>query len=260
VTVLEPVMRALTFYLDVSGDCVRRIVAVDGTVEAICRRVSNTDLMDASSRDLAIQCIKVRKHNRAATQHGATGSKGQSVPPRRPPHRRKPQALELISSRDASVTYTSGALPACLNFIVTGRDFVFKDALISAMAVVSRCCGCAPPAMPALPHARAFHPPHTARPASRLETSDDYLSPCVTRHLQASIGRHVALQHDIHIAEIHPAQNQPDDRVDQIADQTAHNRGERRADNDTNGQVHDIAFGDKVFEFLDHSHFPLFAL
>jgi hypothetical protein len=180
VTVLEPVMRALTFYLDVSGDCVRRIVAVDGTVEAICRRVSNTDLMDASSRDLAIQCIKVRKHNRAATQHGATGSKGQSVPPRRPPHRRKPQALELISSRDASVTYTSGALPACLNFIVTGRDFVFKDALISAMAVVSRCCGCAPPAMPALPHARAFHPPHTARPASRLETSDDYLSPCVT--------------------------------------------------------------------------------
>lgn len=51
------------------------------------------------------------------------------------------QVLELVSSRDAGAVYTAGALPCCLNFIVTAKEFIFKDALASAMTVVSRCCG-----------------------------------------------------------------------------------------------------------------------
>ena len=51
------------------------------------------------------------------------------------------QVLELVSSRDASAVYSAGALAGCLNFIITAKAFVFKDALASAMTVVSRCCG-----------------------------------------------------------------------------------------------------------------------
>ena len=56
---LEVTARAITYYLDVSAECTRRIVAVEGAVKAICTRLEVVDLVDRTSRDLAEQCIKV---------------------------------------------------------------------------------------------------------------------------------------------------------------------------------------------------------
>lgn len=52
------------------------------------------------------------------------------------------KVLELISNRDAAAVHQAGGLRCCLNFILTGKDFVFQDALLSAMSVVVRCCRC----------------------------------------------------------------------------------------------------------------------
>ena len=57
--VLEVTARAITYYLDVSAECTRRIVAVDGAVKAMCNRLVVADLSSRTSRDLAEQCIKV---------------------------------------------------------------------------------------------------------------------------------------------------------------------------------------------------------
>ena len=58
--VLEVTARALTYYLDVSVDCSRRIVSVDGALKAIIARMEVVDMGLRSSRDLAEQCVKVR--------------------------------------------------------------------------------------------------------------------------------------------------------------------------------------------------------
>lgn len=72
VSVLEVTARAITYYLDVSVDCARRVVAVEGAVAAICSRLSlapdwglTTLQCDGSEpnrgqRELAEQCVKVR--------------------------------------------------------------------------------------------------------------------------------------------------------------------------------------------------------
>ena len=57
--VMEAAMRAMTFYLDVSADCARRIVGVEGTVAAICNRLQTANLLVQETRDLAMQCVKV---------------------------------------------------------------------------------------------------------------------------------------------------------------------------------------------------------
>ena len=57
--VLEVTARAITYYLDVSAECTRRIVAVDGAIKAMCNRLVVADLDSRTSRDLAEQCIKV---------------------------------------------------------------------------------------------------------------------------------------------------------------------------------------------------------
>ena len=59
--VLEVTARAITYYLDVSAECTRRIVAVEGAVKAICTRLEVVDLTNRTSKDLAEQCIKVNK-------------------------------------------------------------------------------------------------------------------------------------------------------------------------------------------------------
>lgn len=51
--------RAITYYLDVSAECTRRVVAVDGAVKALCSRLATADLSQRTSRDLAEQCVKV---------------------------------------------------------------------------------------------------------------------------------------------------------------------------------------------------------
>ena len=57
--VLEVTARAITYYLDVSAECTRRIVAVDGAIKAMCNRLVVADVSNRTSRDLAEQCIKV---------------------------------------------------------------------------------------------------------------------------------------------------------------------------------------------------------
>ena len=58
-SVLEPTARAITYYLDVSAECTRRIVAVDGAIKAICRRLECVVMTSRVSKDLSEQCIKV---------------------------------------------------------------------------------------------------------------------------------------------------------------------------------------------------------
>jgi hypothetical protein len=44
--------------LDVSAECTRRIVAVDGAVKAICNRLVLVNPDDRTSSDLSEQCVK----------------------------------------------------------------------------------------------------------------------------------------------------------------------------------------------------------
>lgn len=62
VNVLEVTARALTYYLDVSVDCTRRIVSVDGALKAIIDRLKEIDIESRVSKDLAEQCVKVCTH------------------------------------------------------------------------------------------------------------------------------------------------------------------------------------------------------
>jgi E3 ubiquitin-protein ligase HECTD1 len=105
--VLEVTARAITYYLDVSAECTRRIVAIDGAIKAICNRLVVTDLSSRTSRDLAEQCIKV---------------------------------LELICTREAGAVFEGGGLNCVLSFIRDSGSQVHKDTLHSAMSVVSRLC------------------------------------------------------------------------------------------------------------------------
>jgi hypothetical protein len=162
---MEAAMRAMTFYLDVSADCARRIVSVDGAVAAICNRLQSANVLVQETRDLAMQCVKVgellvavlwscslntskraapssekeerllpRRVSRAAGCMGVSDISISICPP-------LSQVLELIGSRDASAVHTAGGLKCCLHFITQGKEFIFEDALLSAMSVVVRCCG-----------------------------------------------------------------------------------------------------------------------
>lgn len=56
---LEVTARAITYYLDVSAECTRRIVAIEGALKAICNRLVITDIYSRTNKDLAEQCCKV---------------------------------------------------------------------------------------------------------------------------------------------------------------------------------------------------------
>ncbi|XP_066550823.1 E3 ubiquitin-protein ligase HECTD1 isoform X12 [Amia ocellicauda] len=106
--VLEVTARAITYYLDVSAECTRRIVGVDGAIKALCSRLVVVELNNRTSRDLAEQCVKV---------------------------------LELICTRESGAVFEAGGLNCVLSFIRDSGHLVHKDTLHSAMAVVSRLCG-----------------------------------------------------------------------------------------------------------------------
>jgi E3 ubiquitin-protein ligase HECTD1 len=116
--VLEVTARAITYYLDVSAECTRRIVAIEGAVRAICNRLVVAELSSRTSKDLAEQCVKV---------------------------------LELICTREAGAVFDAGGLSAILPFIRDNGNRVHKDTLHSAMAVVSRLCTKMEPADVQLP-------------------------------------------------------------------------------------------------------------
>ncbi|XP_076273657.1 ubiquitin fusion-degradation 4-like isoform X2 [Rhynchophorus ferrugineus] len=116
--VLEVTARAITYYLDVSAECTRRIVAIDGAIKAICNRLVVVELSSRTSKDLAEQCVKV---------------------------------LELICTREAGAVFDAGGLSCILPFIRDNGQSVHKDTLHSAMAVVSRLCTKMEPADVQLP-------------------------------------------------------------------------------------------------------------
>ncbi|XP_041351620.1 E3 ubiquitin-protein ligase HECTD1-like isoform X2 [Gigantopelta aegis] len=105
--VLEVTARAITYYLDVSAECTRRIVAVDGAIKALCNRLVVAEMSSRTSKDLAEQCIKV---------------------------------LELICTRESGAVFESGGLNCVLTFIREHGSQVHKDTLHSSMSVVSRLC------------------------------------------------------------------------------------------------------------------------
>lgn len=49
---LQVTARAITYYLDVSNECTRRIIQVDGAVKAICSRLAAAEMTDRTSKDL----------------------------------------------------------------------------------------------------------------------------------------------------------------------------------------------------------------
>ncbi|XP_076174502.1 ubiquitin fusion-degradation 4-like isoform X3 [Ptiloglossa arizonensis] len=117
-SVLEVTARAITYYLDVSAECTRRVVAMEGAVKAICSRLSGAGLGSRTSRDLAEQCMKV---------------------------------LELVCAREAGAVFEAGGLPCALCFIREHGARVHRDTLHSAMAVVTRLCGKVEPQDKSLP-------------------------------------------------------------------------------------------------------------
>jgi E3 ubiquitin-protein ligase HECTD1 len=80
--------------IDMSVDCARRIVAVEGALAAMCTRLKVADLSIQELRDLSIQTIKV---------------------------------LELISSREPVAVFEAGALDAAFGFITNGGGLVYVD-------------------------------------------------------------------------------------------------------------------------------------
>lgn len=68
-SVLEVTARAITYYLDVSAECTRRVVGMEGAVKAICSRLSGAGLGSRTSRDLAEQCIKVLNSSIISNDH-----------------------------------------------------------------------------------------------------------------------------------------------------------------------------------------------
>lgn len=47
--------RAITYYLDVSNECTRRITQVDGAVKAICNRLIMAEMTNRTSKDLGTE-------------------------------------------------------------------------------------------------------------------------------------------------------------------------------------------------------------
>lgn len=140
---LQVTARAITYYLDVSAECTRRIVAIDGALRAICARLTLGE--GRAARDLAEQCVKV---------------------------------LELVCTREAGAVFEAGGLARALPFVSQCGSRVHRDTLHSAMAVVSRLCTKLEPQDAQLPQCvgelselLAHHDPHVADAALRCFAS-----------------------------------------------------------------------------------------
>ncbi|KAK5970210.1 E3 ubiquitin-protein ligase hecd-1 [Trichostrongylus colubriformis] len=115
---LQVTARAITYYLDVSNECTRRIIQVDGAVKAICSRLAAAEMTDRTSKDLAEQCVKL---------------------------------LEHICQRETLAVYDAGGMHAMLTLVRQHGSQVHKDTMHSAMSVVTRLCGKMEPNDAALP-------------------------------------------------------------------------------------------------------------
>ena len=97
----------MTYYLDVSSECSKKITSIEGTIKAICRKLIVKDQSSRTSLDLAEQNIKV---------------------------------LEHICARESSAIHEADGLQAVFTFIRENGHRVHKDTLHSAIVVVSRLC------------------------------------------------------------------------------------------------------------------------
>ena len=76
---------------------------------------------------------------------------------------------------------------------------------------------------------------------------------CTASFISSCDSRVIPTKIDEQATKINATHEKADDWVDQVSHEAAHDCRERGTDDDTNSHVHDIAFGDKVFEFVDHN-------
>jgi E3 ubiquitin-protein ligase HECTD1 len=106
--VLEVTARALTYFLDVSVDCAKKITQHASAIRAMCACLQVVDIDDRTNKDLAEQIIKV---------------------------------FERLCSREASCIYEQDGLRCVLDFINNWYSVIHKDSLQSALNVVVKLIG-----------------------------------------------------------------------------------------------------------------------
>ncbi|KAM3726185.1 E3 ubiquitin-protein ligase [Dirofilaria immitis] len=149
--VLEVTARAITYYLDVSNECTRRITQVDGAVKAICNRLAVAEMSDRTSKDLAEQCVKL---------------------------------LEHICQRETSAVYDAGGLQCMLTLVRQHGQYVHKDTVHSAMSVITRLCSKMEPNDSTIPEC-------SASLGALLEHDDSKVSECALRCFAALTDRFI---------------------------------------------------------------------
>ena len=105
---LEVTARALTYFLDVSVDCAKKITSHPNIIRSMCTCLQAVDIEDRTNKDLAEQIIKV---------------------------------FERLCSRETSCIYDQDGLRCVLDFINTCYAVVHKDSLQSALNVVVKLIG-----------------------------------------------------------------------------------------------------------------------
>ncbi|CAF1240023.1 unnamed protein product [Adineta ricciae] len=106
--VLEVTARALTYFLDVSVDCAKKITQHSSAIRSMCACLQVVDIDDRTNKDLAEQIIKV---------------------------------FERLCSREASSIYEQDGLRCVLDFINNWYSVIHKDSLQSALNVVVKLIG-----------------------------------------------------------------------------------------------------------------------
>ncbi|VDO30756.1 unnamed protein product, partial [Onchocerca flexuosa] len=149
--VLEVTARAITYYLDVSNECTRRITQVDGAVKAICNRLAVAEMSNRTSKDLAEQCVKL---------------------------------LEHVCQRETSAVYDAGGLQCMLALIRQHGQYVHKDTVHSAMSVITRLCSKMEPNDSTVPEC-------SASLGALLEHDDPKVSECALRCFAALTDRFI---------------------------------------------------------------------
>ncbi|KAK0408812.1 hypothetical protein QR680_004174 [Steinernema hermaphroditum] len=149
--VLEVTARAITYYLDISTECARRITQVEGAIKAICQRLNLAQMDERTGKDLAEQCVKL---------------------------------LEHVCHRETTAVYDAGGLQSMLSLIRLHGNSVHKDTLHSAMSVVTRLCSKMEPLDSSMPQC-------SVDLGFLLEHEDGKVSECALRCFAALIDRFI---------------------------------------------------------------------
>ncbi|MCP9265968.1 HECD1 [Dirofilaria immitis] len=176
--VLEVTARAITYYLDVSNECTRRITQVDGAVKAICNRLAVAEMSDRTSKDLGNTLHYVAPLNISLLK--VYGIKmlnyvkaEQCV-----------KLLEHICQRETSAVYDAGGLQCMLTLVRQHGQYVHKDTVHSAMSVITRLCSKMEPNDSTIPEC-------SASLGALLEHDDSKVSECALRCFAALTDRFI---------------------------------------------------------------------